>query len=268
MDYSNIMLKAVLLFNYITFCLARITPIGQLPQFDERIIGGKDPTIDMFAWQVSLQKGNSEFSHFCGGSLYRKNIVITAAHCVFNSNSARLKVRIGSTTHDKGGQLVNVSAFKIHERYNPFTMINDIAILRLGVPVTLGRKVKAIKLATKPPSDGTKAAVTGWGTTAHGDVLLPGNLKTVTVKIISNEECGSTTYGYGEFIKTFMICAYAQDKDACQGDSGGPLVANGYLVGVVSWGEGCALLKYPGVYSDVAYFNSWIHKTVDNLLAY
>jgi trypsin len=40
-------------------------------------------------------------------------------------------------------------------------------------------------------------------------------------------------------------------RDSCQGDSGGPVLAYGLLAGVVSWGEGCALPGYLGVYASV-----------------
>jgi trypsin len=75
----------------------------------------------------------------------------------------------------------------------------------------------------------------------------------VTVPVVSHEECNKAYEDYGG-ITDNMICAAAPGggKDACQGDSGGPLAVSGVLVGIVSWGIGCALPDYPGVYSNVA----------------
>ena len=60
-----------------------------------------------------------------------------------------------------------------------------------------------------------------------------------------------------------MLCAADEGKDSCQGDSGGPLVAqeNGKyaLIGVVSWGYGCAFSGYPGVYARMTEKMDWIH---------
>ena len=67
-----------------------------------------------------------------------------------------------------------------------------------------------------------------------------------------------------------MLCAGYDDKakDSCQGDSGGPLYLKGgttanpngdVLVGVVSWGIGCAD-GYPGVYARISEFADFINK--------
>jgi secreted trypsin-like serine protease len=50
--------------------------------------------------------------------------------------------------------------------------------------------------------------------------------------------------------------------DTCQGDSGGPLMMfsdrQWILVGITSYGAGCALADHPGVYARVSYYKDWI----------
>ena len=47
-----------------------------------------------------------------------------------------------------------------------------------------------------------------------------------------------------------------------QGDSGGPLVCNGRLEGIVSWGSSCGTVFYPGVYTRVRNYVSWITQLI------
>ncbi|XP_037955612.1 trypsin alpha-like [Teleopsis dalmanni] len=249
------MIKLVILLSLFACALGGDLPDGLLPQLDGRIVGGQAGSISSYPWQISLQRSGS---HSCGGSIYNAKIIVTAAHCLQNVAASSLQIRAGSTYWNSGGVVVKVAAFKNHEGYNPSTMINDIAVIRLSSSLPLGTNIKAISLATYDPVNGASAVVSGWGTLSYGSSSIPATLQYVNVNIVSRTQCASSSYGYGSSVKATMICAAASGKDACQGDSGGPLVSGGALVGVVSWGYGCAYASYPGVYSNVAELRTWV----------
>jgi len=55
--------------------------------------------------------------------------------------------------------------------------------------------------------------------------------------------------------------------DTCYGDSGSPVLyrhsdASITIFGITSWGVGCARDRYPGVYTKVSFFLSWIYETI------
>ncbi|XP_020803926.1 trypsin alpha-3 [Drosophila serrata] len=222
---------------------------------DGRIVGGTATSIEDHPWQVSVQKSGG---HSCGGSIISNNIIVTAAHCLQPPVTASiLKIRAGSNKRTYGGVLIEVAAFKVHEGYNSVTKVNDIGVLRLKTKLTFGSTIKAITMATATPAHGSAASITGWGKTSH-DGSSSSELLFIDTKIVGRSQCSSSTYGYGSSIRETMICAAAANKDACQGDSGGPLVSGGQLVGVVSWGEQCALARYPGVFANVAELRDWV----------
>lgn len=97
------------------------------------------------------------------------------------------------------------------------------------------------------------------GTTSSGSSSLPSALRRVDVPIVARSTCNTN---YSGDITSAMVCAAVSGggKDSCQGDSGGPLVNTGkQLIGIVSWGQGCALANYPGVYTRVGSFVTWIN---------
>ena len=104
---------------------------------------------------------------------------------------------------------------------------------------------------------GTSSTILGWGTTSSGGSASRYLLR-ATVPLTSSSSCTSS-YG-SDYKATHMVCAgYAQGgTDTCQGDSGGPLVAGGKLIGITSWGEGCAAAGYPGVYTRVSTYAAQI----------
>ncbi|XP_041565271.1 trypsin epsilon-like [Drosophila elegans] len=92
---------------------------GRVSRPEERIIGGQNIEIEQAPWQVSLQV-NGE--HSCGGSIYSKDIIITAAHCLYEKER-RLEakdflIRVGSSLWNSKGTLVKVAAIRSHENYN------------------------------------------------------------------------------------------------------------------------------------------------------
>jgi Trypsin len=87
------------------------------------------------------------------------------------------------------------------------------------------------------------------------------SLKEVQVKVVPFDAC-SVGYG-GEVNKDTMVCAAAKNKDSCQGDSGGPMFnANGTIVGVVSWGNGCAEDPYAGVHARTSAATGFIEERI------
>ena len=67
----------------------------------------------------------------------------------------------------------------------------------------------------------------------------------------------------------YLFVNFDLSLDTCQGDSGGPLMMytasrQWVLVGVTSYGIGCARTGYAGVYTRVAAYQSWIATTTSN----
>ena len=90
----------------------------------------------------------------------------------------------------------------------------------------------------------------------------PDNLMFVQVPAISNVRCNRAYVG---LIDSSMVCAGfpgVGGRDSCQGDSGGPFVCNengtAVVAGIVSWGFGCALADFPGVYARNTAALGWI----------
>ena len=144
------------------------------------------------------------------------------------------------------------------------------------------------------PPPQTTAQILGWGMTLNRSTS--DQLQIVDTDIISNTECETVQRdgnSYNGSIYDSMICTFRKGRDSCQGDSGGPVIvshrvekieyddddannstADGntttapnnednkeegdVLIGVVSWGLGCAYL--PGVNSRVSMAYNWIQE--------
>ncbi|KAH8721615.1 trypsin-like cysteine/serine peptidase domain-containing protein [Ilyonectria robusta] len=237
-----------------------------LPQVPAGIVGGTEAQLGDFPYIVSIARNGGRW---CGGSLLDANTILTAAHCS-QLNPSSVQVRAGSLKWSTGGKQVGVSSIVSHPDYNAGTVDNDVAIWRLASPIeasdTIGYATLA-KNGSDPVAD-SLLTVAGWGALTQGGPSSEA-LQKVTVPVVSRAECREQ---YGEAaITEGMFCAGLDEggKDSCQGDSGGPIVddATGEVVGVVSWGQGCAQPGFAGVYARVGQFISFITSTASTALA-
>uniref|UniRef100_H2LKA2 Transmembrane serine protease 5 n=1 Tax=Oryzias latipes TaxID=8090 RepID=H2LKA2_ORYLA len=157
-----------------------------------------------------------------------------------------------------------------NKNYNHRTHDSDIALIKLRTPLNFTDTIRPICLPQYKYDlpGGTQCWISGWGYTKPDDVQSPDTLKEAPVPLISTKKCNSSCMYNGEITPRMLCAGYTEGKvDACQGDSGGPLVCQEdtvwRLVGVVSWGTGCAEPNHPGVYTKVAEFLSWIYEMIE-----
>jgi trypsin len=243
--------------------LASAAPVAA----DSIVVGGFPVDISDGPWTVALSSrdrfGGTRAGQFCGGVAIGRTTVLTAAHCVGEDvlgappNRVRdLKVITGRTDllSDQGRE-IRVRDIWVNPDYDPATNAGDFAVLGLAKPLSNDSVITMAAAGDPAYEPGTEATVYGWGdVTGGGDYAH--SLRAARIHVLPDGLCEQAYPGTadGTYVADSMLCAGEEQggRDACQGDSGGPLVAQGRLIGLVSWGSGCALPGSPGVYTRVS----------------
>jgi len=262
----------------------------------EMIVGGHPADDGKYPWQVRLYSSMDDNVGFCGGSFIGDQWVLTAAHCLLDTDE--VVVGYGNTDRTKTTKVLSEKII-VHPGYIEGKKA-DLALVKLKKPIpnapSIGFADAAEEKSLMPA--GAKVTVTGWGAIwdfqafqnavdvmagrrtvserkllEQNELESPRKLHEVDVEVIDPQECKSvyTSLQVPAFaIGDTEICATgpAGGKDSCFGDSGGPLVvpagnARGYVqVGIVSWGPQCGNPLFPGVYTRVSSFSDWIKQNV------
>jgi len=230
------------------------------------IVGGNETTFEKHPWLVQITLNGGAF---CGGALVHPMLVLTAAHCLWSGQNGAwwgdlgtMQAFTGRTLSETGGEQLNIAGWGAAENYQPLdaggTGENDWGLIALSSPSSrptlkiVGPDERTLWRA------GRTGSVAGFGNIVQDGAASPTLKEIPSVPLLADSVC-SAANSYGtDFFATNMLCAGMTQggTGTCQGDSGGPLTvaADGgqrRIVGVVSWGDGCAKPNKPTVYTRV-----------------
>ncbi|XP_022221455.2 trypsin alpha [Drosophila obscura] len=233
---------------------ARATPA----KVQSKIVGGSTTTISTAPYLVQVRRGTS----LCGGSLVSTLWVLCAGHCVKGHSASQFLVRAGTTTLDGSDGVVRSVVFTaVAPRFTSAKMNMDASLLKLNETMT-GTNIATISMGSYVPKAGSKVRIAGWGLTSEGGSTSQ-TLRATQITVVRQRVC-SQNYGRLASITKYMFCARGRSKDSCSGDSGGAVTRDSTLLGIVSFGYGCARSGYPGVYTAVARIRPWANRIMSN----
>ncbi|XP_038660367.1 transmembrane protease serine 9-like isoform X1 [Scyliorhinus canicula] len=232
---------------------------GSSAAFSSRIVGGTDSADGEWPWQVSLRIGQ----HICGASIISDRWLVSAAHCFLENSNPSIWTAYMGSVNVQMGIARNIKTIIRHPRYHSMTLDFDIAVLELSSPLNFTDYIRPVCLPSRNQvfPVGKSCSITGWGS-LYFRGQWPTILQKANVDIIADTICNVS---YHNAITHRMLCAGFLEGgvDSCQGDSGGPLVClepggTWFLVGIVSFGFGCAEANFPGVYARVTALRDWV----------
>ncbi|XP_014219985.1 modular serine protease-like [Copidosoma floridanum] len=262
------------------------------------IVNGTTADVAEFPWHATLYKAkNTEKQFICGATIIRENLLVTAAHCIFDEvrktvdSPSKYFVAAGNVFRDYDFELHDPVTVKKAAVKNIYAVCNylglegnyasDIAILEVDKPFVFSSIIMPVCLDVSVVGDqaaleaGNFGKVAGFGRTAMGDSSFI--LQTISVPYIPLNKCKSSSLASDsvKYITIDKFCAgYSNGSSVCDGDSGGGLVFKTdnkwYLRGIVSVGIGatkigavrtCDSYAY-SLYTRVSSHMEWIQDMI------
>ena len=240
------------------------------------IVGGEYASQNEFPSQVAFRRKSSDYA-FCGGTIVTSRWILTAAHCfkgLTGKDLANMEIVVGARNLRTGpGGIAPIDSVSYHSRYDNRIKQYDIALVKASVNIirstdTWRSEAALVDATANSNYEGRTGIITGYGVEKEGSKVASLILKKSQIPVQAKRLC-KTYYGV-IFNGSSQICAgdLTGKTDTCQGDSGGPVYLRGtkglYLIGITSYGDGCARKNTPGVYTRVSAYIPWIKNVFNN----
>ncbi|EAA03610.4 AGAP010635-PA [Anopheles gambiae str. PEST] len=260
----------------------------RLVKRQELVKGGYSTHPGDWPWHAALYHrgfNSRDFEYACGSTIVHRYLVITAAHCVTFATSRRkipsdnMQLRLGRfnlmNNEEEYAEEFSVIDTIVHEGYRPTTLENDIAILRVEIPIIFNDYIQPVCLWKRddgfdlPNVYNQPGTVVGWGLSENNRIGT--TLNEAQMPVVNSWTClASDRAFFGRFLQSKAFCAgYKNGTGVCNGDSGGGMFFQfqnrWYLKGIVSFSSvndysgWCNLRQYIG-FTDASQYIDWVYE--------
>lgn len=175
-----------------------------------RVVNGTDANIAEFPFMVSVQIILNETAsvHSCGGTILSDYWILTAAHCLYETEPKQLLVEYGATKiadGPNGPKIAYVESTVTHKSFELIGLTNDIGVMKLKTALLTNLFDYIVKLPIKGEyfSTGTSAVLPGWGRIMTYEPIST-TLQKVDLQVYTWRDCAKY-YTFGNIYPT-NIC--------------------------------------------------------------
>ncbi|CAF2840636.1 unnamed protein product [Rotaria sp. Silwood2] len=249
-------------------CSASITTVTS------QNVGGEVASDYAWSWIISLQRSGN---HTCAATLLTSEYAVTAASCVEQAigDISELSILAGTNyLHYASSTIIqqrSIIQVVIHPDYDASTSTNDIAILKFSpLAISSDSKIAVICLPKQdedPFQIDADLVLIGWGYISGSDTVPSNSLQQVTVQAFSLTSSKCQQLQIADSSVQFCAGTINGDQGLCGADNGSPLMTfvndRWVLAGIATSNLGCGKAGYPGVFTRVSSFISFINSNID-----